>query len=169
MTLQLFQQAATGRIHRNHTGIRLAINPVAHRTQPTWLARELTQVILAWRIGKECFFAIDTKPAHPYHLLRNTLATGQYHRRLEPLDLSGSRHVFQQVQPELFDTLSSRQATAVGKTLQPGNALRLLDVDQGTLPLPGNIPCTLTQYGKQLADRKSTRLNSSHVRISYAV
>src|SRR5690554_7603838 len=52
-------------------------------------------------------------------------------------------------------------------------------VDWGTLDLPAaldqlialapNLPVTLVGHSAGAQDRKSTRLNSSHVRISYAV
>src|SRR3989442_7971744 len=46
---------------------------------------------------------------------------------------------------------------------------RLKDHDDAGLVVLGNAPVDELHAEQSLADRKSTRLNSSHVRISYAV
>src|SRR5262245_65081413 len=47
-------------------------------------------------------------------------------------------------------------------------AMLITDTEQGPYPYAG-IPWYSTTFGRDALDRKSTRLNSSHLGISYAV
>src|SRR3989442_13798512 len=61
-------------------------------------------------------------------------------------------------------------ATTEIYTLSLHDALPISDVSAGMRPLGGSTTCEVRLpdlFGR--SDRKSTRLNSSHVRISYAV
>src|SRR5947209_13679095 len=53
--------------------------------------------------------------------------------------------------------------------IDQGPEWRAFDVEQGEKRARTGAPMTYTIHDKGLSDRKSTRLNSSHANISYAV
>src|SRR5699024_11334401 len=82
--------------------------------------------------------------------------------------------------PTSLYTLSLHDALPIYVNYQRMSAHRLLQVSYGQLPVTVYRPltespmgafycCFSSQYKHALQDRKSTRLNSSHVSISYAV
>src|SRR3712207_7306462 len=62
-----------------------------------------------------------------------------------------------------------RQGTDVRRVDEPGPLPKSYRVVGAYAPLPTNNCQTITRVSTQFEDRKSTRLNSSHANISYAV
>src|SRR5699024_12488220 len=72
--------------------------------------------------------------------------------------------LFRSVRTQSAERLDDLAVTLTGLHHRTGAALRVLDLD-----VPGVRPQQLVALGEGTEDRKSTRLNSSHVSISYAV
>src|SRR5690606_40570434 len=86
------------------------------------------------------------------------------------IDRRGGDYVFRAIDPNAlpFKTLLQVSILPVGPDATPANVLHQIEIDR-PLRLPGYQVIARQNVTLRDGDRKSTRLNSSHVKISYAV